>query len=48
MTAIGRHKLAGIVLIADLFSMSRRLGERIAGSQPQPGPLAENRQKLAS
>jgi hypothetical protein len=43
MTAIGRHKLAGIVPIADVFSMSRRLGERIAGTQPQSSP-----QKLAS
>jgi organic radical activating enzyme len=35
MTAIGRHRLAGILPVADVFSLSRRLGERIAGSQPQ-------------
>ena len=34
MTAIGRYKLAGIVRVADVFSMSRRLGERIATVQP--------------
>jgi hypothetical protein len=28
MTAIGRHKLACIVTVADVFPMSRRLGER--------------------
>jgi MoaA/NifB/PqqE/SkfB family radical SAM enzyme len=31
MTAIGRYKLAGIVPVANIFDMSRRLGERIAG-----------------
>jgi hypothetical protein len=35
MTAIGRDKLAGIVVVADVFSMSRRLGERIADTQQQ-------------
>jgi MoaA/NifB/PqqE/SkfB family radical SAM enzyme len=34
MTAIGRYKLAGIVPVANLFSISRRFGERIAASQP--------------
>jgi hypothetical protein len=28
MTAIGRHELARIVTVADVFPMSRRLGER--------------------
>jgi hypothetical protein len=45
MIAIGRHKLAGIVTVADVFSMSRRLGEQIAGFRPPSRPLAENRQK---
>jgi MoaA/NifB/PqqE/SkfB family radical SAM enzyme len=42
MTAIGRHKLAGIVPVGSLFWMSRSLGERVAGGQPQSSCLAEN------
>jgi organic radical activating enzyme len=30
MTAIGRHKLAGIVPVGNVFDLSRKLGERIA------------------
>jgi MoaA/NifB/PqqE/SkfB family radical SAM enzyme len=48
MTAIGRYKLAGIVPVAHLFSISRRLGERVRRFPAAALPLPENRPKLAS
>jgi hypothetical protein len=48
MTAIGRYKLAGIVPVADLFSFSRKLGERVRRFPGPARPLPENQQKLAS
>ena len=48
LAAIGRYKLAGLVPVSEIFSLSRRLGERIAGSQPQSRPPADHRQELAS
>jgi MoaA/NifB/PqqE/SkfB family radical SAM enzyme len=39
MTAIGRYKLAGIVRVADVFFLSRRLGESLV-QKVQSNPLA--------
>ena len=43
MTAIGRYKLAGIVPVADLFSISSRLGEQVRRFPAAARPLPENR-----
>jgi organic radical activating enzyme len=48
LTAIGRYKLAGIVPVADLFSISRRLGEWVGRFSATARPLPENRRNLAS
>jgi hypothetical protein len=42
LTAIGRYKLAGVLPVAEIFSFSRRLGNRIAAAQ---SPFGEARQK---
>jgi hypothetical protein len=37
LAAIGRYKLAGIVPVAEIFSLSRKLGDRMAVAQYTPG-----------